>query len=58
MIYCCENKQCGFLFSRSGEIDRCPDCGSSRIHPADEQEQAEFLERVKGPVKADDCMRI
>ncbi len=57
MIYCCENKQCGFLFSRTGEIDRCPDCGSSRIRPADKQEQTEFLDRAKGPAKSESSLR-
>lgn len=43
MIYCCDN--CGFLFSRRGEICTCPSCEMSRIRPATERE-AEELRRL------------
>ncbi len=45
MIYKCEQENCGFLFERAGEVERCPDCGSKHIRPADEKEQREYMER-------------
>lgn len=45
MICKCEQKNCGFLFERVSEAERCPDCGSERIRPADETEQKEYLSR-------------
>lgn len=43
MIYCCDN--CGFLFSRRGEVQNCPSCESGRIRPATPDE-AEELHRL------------
>lgn len=40
-IYACED--CRFLFEQVGKEQRCPDCGSDRIRPANEQEFKEFL---------------
>jgi uncharacterized Zn finger protein (UPF0148 family) len=45
MIYRCENDTCGFLFKRSGDVETCPVCGSTRIRQADGREQAEYEER-------------
>jgi uncharacterized Zn finger protein (UPF0148 family) len=44
MIYCCE--KCGFLFERYGDVEQCPDCNSSRVRHADEQEQSDFKHRL------------
>lgn len=44
MVYVCDN--CGFLFNRAGEQDRCPDCGMREIRPANPVEQDEFTARV------------
>ena len=42
MIYCCED--CGFLFSRVGEVDRCPFCEKDHFRPATEEEMQRLLE--------------
>lgn len=42
MIYKCEQENCGFLFERVGEVERCPDCGSPEIRPANKTEQKEY----------------
>jgi len=47
MIYCCEIKECGFLFKRYGLVDKCPDCGSPKIRHADKQEQTEYIIRYE-----------
>ncbi len=44
MVYVCDN--CGFLFNRVEEQDRCPDCGMREIRPANPVEQDEFTARV------------
>ena len=49
MIYYCE--KCRFLFSRSGEVENCPDCGSPRIRFAGEEEIAEYKKRLDQPEK-------
>jgi len=36
MIYCCE--ECGFLFSRVGEVRECPFCEADHIRPATAEE--------------------
>lgn len=41
-IYHCKN--CGFTFSRVGEVETCPDCGKPDIRPAKEHEIQEFRE--------------
>ncbi len=45
MIYKCDQENCGFLFEWVGETERCPDCGSKHIRPADQTEQKEYLSR-------------
>ena len=42
MVYKCMRKYCGFLFSRAGEPDACPDCGGQAIRPANLMEQQEY----------------
>ncbi|MEG0109444.1 MAG: hypothetical protein RR705_11455, partial [Lachnospiraceae bacterium] len=42
VIYKCTNKICNFIFSRAGEVDCCPDCGSPKIRAATADEQKEF----------------
>lgn len=43
MTYCCDD--CGFLFSRRGEIFQCPSCESGRIRSAT-AEEAEKLRKL------------
>ena len=40
MVYICE--KCLFLFRRTFQPDRCPDCGNEAIRPASKEETAEF----------------
>jgi len=47
MIYVCQRKDCGFLFSRAGEPDTCPDCGSHAIRPAGPSEQRKYEENLR-----------
>ena len=47
MIYKCMRRDCGFLFSRSSEVDACPDCGGSRIREATQEEQEEYSRLLK-----------
>lgn len=49
-IYTCDH--CGFLFSRAGECDQCPDCGKKAIRFANPDEIKEFEFRQKHP---EDC---
>lgn len=35
-VYCCDD--CGFLFSRAGEVWECPFCEGHRFRPATEEE--------------------
>jgi len=49
-IYKCKNEKCNFLFSRMGEVDKCPDCGSEYIEPANDEEQMAF-EKLKEEFK-------
>lgn len=44
MVFTCDN--CGFIFSRTGETDQCPDCGKHMVRPANEVEQEEFAARM------------
>lgn len=43
MTYCCED--CGFLFSRVGEVHECPACEGGHFRPATEEE-AERLQKM------------
>jgi len=43
MTYCCDD--CGFLFSRRGEVWECPSCEGKRFRPATEAE-AEQLQKL------------
>ena len=45
MIYCCENKTCGLVFERTGEVEHCCKCNSPRIRHATELEIAVFKRR-------------
>ncbi len=44
LILACDN--CGFIFSRTEETEQCPDCGKYEVRPANEEEQAEFAQRM------------
>lgn len=43
MIYACD--ACRFLFERTGEPERGPDCGKFNIRPAVEEEITEYRNR-------------
>ena len=47
MVYKCENPECGFLFSREGEVFTCPACGKPNILPASEEEIEQFLKLME-----------
>ena len=46
MIYACDN--CRFLFTRTGAVDSCPDCGKPTIRTATDEERDEFERRRNG----------
>ena len=39
--YICDN--CHFQFERTGDCDRCPDCGKEQIREANEEEKKDYL---------------
>ena len=43
MIYACD--ACRFLFERTAEPKRCPDCGKFNVRPAAEDEITEYRNR-------------
>ena len=45
MIYACDN--CHFLFSRTTELEQCPDCGKYAVREANEAERLEYEEHLK-----------
>ena len=47
MVYTRDN--CHFLFSRTAELEQCPDCGKYAVRPADEAERQEYEKRLKEP---------
>lgn len=47
MVYKCENKECGFLFSRQGEVTECPNCGKGNIRPATPDEEETFIKLLE-----------
>lgn len=46
-IYSCKN--CGFIFTRVGECDQCPDCGKYTVRLANDEEIKEFDYRKSHP---------
>ena len=44
MVYVCDN--CGYLFSRAGAQDQCPDCGGHMVRSANAVEQSKFVSQV------------
>ena len=50
-IYACDN--CGFVFSRTGECNQCPDCGKITIRFATDKEKSEFEYRISHPEESD-----
>lgn len=44
MVYVCDN--CHFVFSRTAEIEQCPDCGKYMIRTASEEEKRQFEETL------------
>ena len=50
MVYICE--KCLFLFRRTFQPERCPDCGNEAIRPASEEDTAEF-ERLLAEAEQD-----
>ena len=55
MIYCCDN--CGFLFSRRGEISACPQCESRRIRPALDAEKKKLEAQLKNSKHGNEYVR-
>ena len=49
MTYFCDN--CGFLFSRVGEVGACPFCDGHRIRPATEEEADHLRKKLKEEVE-------
>ena len=47
IIYICETKNCQFLFESKQELERCPDCGKTKICFANAYEIAEYEQRKK-----------
>jgi len=43
--YICDN--CHFQFERTGECERCPDCGKESVRESNETETAEYLKVKK-----------
>ena len=43
MWYKCLNKNCGFVFSRTGECTQCPDCGKDNLRDATEEEVEDVI---------------
>lgn len=52
MVYVCDN--CGFLFSRTGKQDQCPDCGKHTIRSANTVEQSKFASHMAELIR-DEC---
>ena len=46
-LYCCETKDCRFLFESDKIPECCPDCGKKRIRLANSQEIVEYVQRKK-----------
>lgn len=44
-VYVCDN--CGFMFTRTGECEQCPDCGKKMVRDASPEEKEEFAKRQK-----------
>ena len=47
LVYKCENPECGFLFSREGEIYTCPVCGKPNIIPASSEDIERFRQMLE-----------
>ena len=45
MIYACD--ACKFLFEKTLEVGRCPDCGKFSIRKASEAEEKEYKSRFQ-----------
>ena len=54
-IYSCKN--CGFIFTRVGECDQCPDCGKYTVRLANDEEIKEFDYRKSHPDSDDHDIR-
>lgn len=52
MWYKCLNSNCGFVFTRTTECDRCPDCGKQHLREATNED----IESVKSSL--DDVIAI
>lgn len=51
--YTCTNPLCKFTFMRSGPVDRCEDCGCTKVREATEEEKNSLKEHIKefGPAR-------
>lgn len=55
MTYACED--CGFLFSRAGEVKECPSCEKNHIRSATKEEAQmvqKFLEKGKPTLRIEE----
>lgn len=43
MWYKCLNPICGFVFTRTGECYRCPDCGKECLREATDEEVSDMI---------------
>lgn len=50
-VYACDT--CGFVFTRTGECEQCPDCGKVTVRYANEKEIKEFEFRLQHPEDVD-----
>lgn len=48
MWYKCLNSNCGFVFTRTGKCDKCPDCGKETLREATQNEIEEAVKNREG----------
>lgn len=53
MTYCCDD--CGFLFSRTGDVLECPFCERHRFRPATTEEAERLLALLKKGTEHHEC---
>ncbi len=54
IIYACENRSCGFIFtSQDVDVKQCPDCGKWTVRPANKKEIEEYKKRMQCLIKSE-----